>query len=426
MYIYFIIFLAALFLLFFILFLKERQQTHSKIESEKELQVHLKTQISQLKTEKDVHLQKEITLGNQLSEQKAINKSLQQQVTEQQTQQKQIVEQNRLQFEHLSNKILEENSSKFSKQNQENIQQLLLPFKERIKDFEKKIEDTYQHESKERIGLQKEIQQILELNQTLSEQADNLTNALKSDSKAQGNWGEFILTKVLESAGLKEGIHFKNQVTITDNQGNKLRPDVILYLPEERHIIIDSKVSLTAYERHFNANTEIGRQSALKKHLRSIKQHIDELGQKKYERFMEKSPDFVLMFIPTEPAYNLALMADSGLYDYAFRKKVILVSVSSLLATLKIIESIWRLDKQNKNAREIIEEGNKLYDKLVGFVTDMETLGNKLSGADKAYEAAMNKLSEGKGNLIRRADKMKNLGLNPTKQLNTENQKHKS
>src|SRR5699024_780097 len=426
MHIYFIIFLAALFLLFFVLFLKERQQTHSKIESEKELQVHLKTQISQLKTKKDVHLQKEITLGNQLSEQKAINKSLQQQVTEQQTQQQQIIEKNQLQYEHHSNKILEENSYKFSKQNQENIQQLLLPFKERIKDFEKKIEDTYQHESKERIGLQKEIQQILELNQTLSEQADNLTNALKSDSKAQGNWGEFILTKVLESAGLKEGIHFKNQVTITDNQGNKLRPDVILYLPEERHIIIDSKVSLTAYERHFNANTEIGRQSALKKHLRSIKQHIDELGQKKYEHCMEKSTDFVLMFIPTEPAYNLALMADSGLYDYAFRKKVILVSVSSLLATLKIIESIWRLDKQNKNAREIIEEGNKLYDKLVGFVTDMETLGNKLSGADKAYEAAMNKLSEGKGNLIRRADKMKNLGLNPTKQLNTENQKHKS
>ncbi len=417
MLLYGFLFFILLTVLFFSLYLKERQAHVTNKKATRNYQHSLEEQLNQAKEEKTGFLKDKIDLEKRLTEQQTLNHTLQQQIEDQLEKQQHIIEENRLQFENISNKLLDKNASKFTEQNRANLNQLLKPFQEKIKDFEKKVEDTYQQEARERFSLQNELRQTLKLNQVLSEQADNLTKALKSDNKTQGDWGEFVLEKVLESAGLQEGLHYKKQVTFSSEEGKKLRPDIVLFLPEKKHIIIDSKVSLTAFERYYNANNKTEQQQALKDHLRSVKQHIEELSQKKYERFVDRTPDFVLLFIPLEPAYNLALINKKSLYETAFRKRVILVSVSSLMATLRIIESIWRLEKQNKNAGEIIEEGNKLYDKLVGFVTDMQELGRKLTGAEKSYDQAMKKLSDGRGNLLRRADKMKSLGLNPSKQL---------
>ncbi len=395
---------------------KERQRRRLENKAlEREVR-DARRQIEKTEAEKAAMLNEQMVFSNQLTEQKTINQTLEKQLAEQLLKQKELLQENRFQFEQLSNKLLEEKAEKFAKQNQHNLDILLKPLQQRIKDFEKKVEDTYHRESNERFSLKNELKRTFELNQTLSEQANNLTKALRADSKKQGNWGEYLLERILETAGLQENLHYRKQVSFPGEQG-VLRPDVVLYLPEQKHIIIDAKLSLTAYERYFNADEEVQRQMALQDHIRSVKKHIDELGRKKYERLVADAPDFVLMFVPIEPAYSLALMKEPELYDNAFRKKVILVSVSSLLATLRVIESIWRLEKQNKNAHLIIEEGNRLYEKLAGFVSDMETMGQKLSGVQHAFDQAMNKLKTGRGNLIRRAEKMKHLGLNPAKQL---------
>jgi len=323
----------------------------------------------------------------------------------------------RSEFENLAGKLLEEKSAKFTAQNQVNIGNLLKPLQERIGEFEKKVETAYNQESRERFSLQKELSRMFDLNRTLSEQADNLTRALKTDPKKQGNWGEFLLERILESSGLLDGIHFKKQLSITDQEGGLRRPDVVIMLPEERHVVIDAKVSLTAYERYFSSKDDGASALALKDHLLSIRRHVDELAPKHYERLFDHSPDFVLMFIPVEPAYGLALMEDSSLFTEAFRKNVILVSVSSLLATLRVIDAMWRLEKQNRNAAEIVRQGSLLYDKFAAFAEDLQSLGQKLDGARVAYDQAMNKLSQGKGNLVRRAEQMKQLGLDTKKQL---------
>jgi DNA recombination protein RmuC len=251
----------------------------------------------------------------------------------------------------------------------------------------------------------------------LSEQANNLTAALKTDTRKQGNWGEFLLERILEVSGLESGVHYKKQLSVGDGEGTTRRPDVVILLPENRHVVVDAKVSLTAYERYFASTDEAEQQRALKDHLRSVRSHIDELSRKSYERLFDGSPDFVLMFIPVEPAYGLAIMQDNNLFSDAFRKKVILVSVSSLLATLRIIDALWRLEKQNRNAAEIIRQGGQLYDKFVGFVEDMQSLGVKLKGAQYEFGQAFGKLTEGRGNLVRKAEQMKSLGLDTRKRL---------
>lgn len=331
--------------------------------------------------------------------------------------QKHLQQQSRLEFEQLANKLLEEKSEKFTRQNQTNLDNLLKPLHERIREFEKKVEDTYRREANERFSLQKELKRTFELNQSLSEQAANLTNALRADTKKQGNWGEYLLERVLETSGLIENIHYLKQAALQDGNGEKRIPDIAIILPENRHVVVDAKVSLTAYERYFNAPDEEAQKQALRAHLLSVKKHIDELSRKNYVELFHQSPDFVLMFIPVEPAYGLALMEDDTLFDMAFRKKVILVSISSLLATLRIIDTMWRLEKQNMYAAEIVEHGNKLYEKFVGFVENMQSLGMKLEDAQKEYDLAVKKLSSGKGNLVRKAEQMRELGLNPSKLL---------
>ncbi|HUX84021.1 MAG TPA: DNA recombination protein RmuC [Chitinophagaceae bacterium] len=329
-----------------------------------------------------------------------------------------IQEHFRLEFEQLANRIFEQKSEKFTRQNQENLDQLLKPLQERIKDFEKKVEEAYHSESRERFSLQQEVKKLADLNQVLGQEAANLTRALKTDTRTQGNWGEMILERVLELSGLVREVHYQVQQSSKDEEGNRKRPDVILLLPDSRKLIIDSKVSLTAFEQYCSATTESARLQALKDHLESVRQHISGLSAKDYpDLYPTSSPDFVLLFIPLEPAYSLAIQQDQGLYDYAFRKNIILVSVFNLLATLRLIHSMWRLDSQNRHAQEIVQQGSRLYEKFVGFAEDLKAIGSDLDQAGEHYRDAMNKLSEGKGNLVQRAEQMKALGLDPKKQI---------
>ncbi|HEX5555911.1 MAG TPA: DNA recombination protein RmuC [Chitinophagaceae bacterium] len=374
-------------------------------------------QATALRAERDAYLGEKIVLGEDLAAQKTQGENLLQKLQDQSGELERLQQYFKKEFENLAGRLLDENSAKFTKQNQSNIEGLLKPLHERIREFEKKVEDTYNREARERFSLQKELQRMYDLNQTLSEQANNLTAALKTDTRKQGNWGEFLLERILEVSGLESGVHYKKQLSVGDGEGTTRRPDVVILLPENRHVVVDAKVSLTAYERYFASTDEAEQQRALKDHLRSVRSHIDELSRKSYERLFDGSPDFVLMFIPVEPAYGLAIMQDNNLFSDAFRKKVILVSVSSLLATLRIIDALWRLEKQNRNAAEIIRQGGQLYDKFVGFVEDMQSLGVKLKGAQYEFGQAFGKLTEGRGNLVRKAEQMKSLGLDTRKRL---------
>jgi DNA recombination protein RmuC len=408
---------VGIIILLLVFYVKSVQQNKTVREVARQQSASYEQQITFLHQERDQFLNEKISLGNNLAEQTARNENLLQRLQTQSEELGRLQDHFKKEFENLANKLLEEKSEKFTLQNQRNIEGLLKPLQERIKDFEKKVEDTYNQESRERFNLQKELQRMYALNQTLSEQANNLTLALKTDTKKQGNWGEYLLERVLEISGLEKGIHYLRELPVRDEAGMARRPDVVILLPENRCVVVDAKVSLTAYERYFNTTDTVSRQQALQDHLRSVRSHIEELSRKSYERLFDRSPDFVLMFIPVEPAYALALMHDNALFDDAFRKKIILVNVSSLMATLRIIDSIWRLEKQNRNAAEIIKQGSLLYEKFVGFAEDMQLLGQKLQEAQKEFGHAMNKLSDGRGSLVRRAEQMRELGLDPKKQL---------
>lgn len=415
----FIITVILMVILLVLLFRSVYQEKATKVIQEGRRQ-SLEAQMSRIQKERDQYLEEKIQLGRTLTGQQAHTEALTQKLEKQASDLERIQDAFRKEFENLANRLLDEKSEKFTRQNQSNIEGLLKPLQERIREFEQKVNDTYNQESRERFNLQKELNRMFELNQTLSEQANNLALALKADTKRQGNWGEFLLERVLETSGLEEGIHYKKQFSKTDEQGTVKRPDVVILLPESRYVVIDAKVSLTAYERYCSSGDDEVRQRALRDHLQSIRNHIEELSRKNYEQLFERSADFVLMFIPVEPAYGLALMRESSLFADAFRKNIILVSVSSLLATLRIIDAMWRLEKQNRNATEIVRQGSQLYDKFAGFAEDMLSLGQKLQGAQNEFDLAINKLSQGKGNLVRRAEQMRLLGLDNRKQLPTQ------
>lgn len=327
-------------------------------------------------------------------------------------------EQLKLQFENLANKILEEKGEKFTRQNQENIGLLLNPLNEKIKVFQEQVAQTYDKDSKERLTLKNEIERLAALNTKISADAVNLTQALKGSNKAQGIWGEMVLERVLESSGLTRGREYEVQECHTSDEGGRQHPDVVIYLPEDKHLVIDSKMSLLAYERYCSADSEADRLAAQRDHLVSVRSHIKGLSEKNYQNLASlKSLDFVLMFIPVEPAFMLAATADQALFSDAFAKNVLLVSPSTLLATLRTIANIWRQEYQNRNAQAIAEQCAKLYDKLVGFVENLEDIGKRLEQAQKSYHDAHGKLSSGRGNLIRQAENIKALGVKPSKQL---------
>ena len=321
-------------------------------------------------------------------------------------------------FQNLANKILEEKSLKFTQQNKENIDRVLTPLREQLGDFRRKVEDVYEKESKDRMSLFHEIKSLKDLNKQISEDALNLTNALKGQTKTQGTWGEVILERVLEESGLHNGREYETQGSFTSEEGKRLRPDVIVHLPEGKDIIIDSKVSLTAYERYCSTNDENQRQIALKEHIASLKTHIKGLSVKNYENLPEvKSLDFVLLFVPIEAAFITAVENDRDIFREAFDQNIIVVSPTTLLATLKTVHNIWRYEYQNRNALEIAEKAGSLYDHFVLFVQSMDDIGDKLDKASDAYHTARKRLVEGKGNLIGRTEKLKKLGAKTKKSL---------
>lgn len=321
-------------------------------------------------------------------------------------------------FANMAQQILDDKTQKFTSVNNQNMETILGPLKTRIDEFQKKVESTYNADSKERVRLEEQVKNLVLLNQTLSTEAKNLTNALKSDTKKQGNWGEVVLERILQYSGLERDIHYTTQTVITDEDGKAKKPDVVVNLPENKYVVIDSKMSLTAYERYSSTDEELEKVIHLKAHLQSIKDHIDELSDKNYhELHKDKSPDFVLMFIPVEPAFSLAFMNDGTLYDYAFKRKIIVVSVSTLLSSLKIIESMWKLDKQNRNAAEIVKRGSALYDKFVGFIEDMNKIKSNLKTVNDTFDEGYKKLQGGRGNLIKQAEDLKKLGLDTKKSI---------
>ena len=325
------------------------------------------------------------------------------------------------QFENMANKILEQKSEKFAQQNQKNIDQILKPLGVKIKSFEESIEDKYVKDQESRAGLAKQISMLQIANQKISQDAVNLTNALKGDSKVQGDWGELQLEVLLEKSGLKKELHFRTQNSEKDEDGNEKRPDCIIDLPDDKNLIIDSKVSLTSYEQYSNAETEEERKQYLKKHIDSIKNHIRDLGSKDYPKLYSiNSPDYVLMFVPIEPALITALQEDAEIFNIGLSKNIILVSTSTLMATMRTVSFIWQQENQKKNVLEIARQSGALYEKFCGFVTDLEGVGKAIDTATKKYESAYGKLYDGRGNLVTSVEKIKKLGAKTTKSISRE------
>lgn len=322
------------------------------------------------------------------------------------------------QFKSLANDILEEKSRRFAEQNQLSLGRLLDPLRSRLADFQGRVEQFYDAEGKQRSALAQQVHQLLQLNQALSEDAKNLTQALKGSTKAQGNWGELILERVLESAGLRKGFEYDVQENHLRADGSRAQPDVVIHLPENRHLVIDAKASLLAYEEWAHADDEAVRAGAQRRHLDSVRQHIKGLAERNYQQlYALQSLDFVLMFVPIEPAFMLAVTADNQLYSDAWNRNVLLVSPSTLLFVLRTVAHLWRQEAQTRNAQEIAQRGADLYDHLTAFVEELEKVGKNLGQAQDAYQKAFNKLSKNRGNVIRRAEMLKELGIKPAKAL---------
>lgn len=324
----------------------------------------------------------------------------------------------RAEFENLANRILEEKSAKFLSQNQEHLSQLLDPLRQRLGEFRERIETIHTEDVQSTAALREQLLQLKELNRQMSDEAGALTRALKGESKTQGLWGELILERILEKSGLQKGVEYDTQASFRSEDGARFLPDVVIRLPENRHLVVDAKVSLTAYERFVHADAEADRQSALREHALSVRRHVEELSRKDYPSLPElQSPDFVLMFIPVEPALHLALQQDGTLFGDAFERNVVLVSSSTLLITLRAIESVWRRQKQTLNALEIARHAGNLHDQFVLFVESLQEIGQRIEQARAAYEQALGRLSSGRGNLVKRTMELQKLGARAEKQM---------
>ena len=413
------------------------QLTSAKLETQelKELQSELQGSITKLTAEKYTaettagrvpSLEQELkTLRSTLVEMESKNMQLQTRLEEQEkAMDEKLVILNKAketlstEFENLGQKIFEDKSKKFAEQNQTNLGILLKPFKEQISDFQKRVNDIHVSDSKDRGALQQQLINLLNLNQQLSADADNLTKALKGDSKSQGNWGEVILENVLEQSGLRKGQEYKTQEHYTNVEGSRFHPDVILHLPEEKDVVIDSKVSLTAYEQYVNCEDESERNKYLTDHISSIRNHIRDLDHKNYSDLVGlRTLGFVLMFIPIEPAYILAVKEEPNLFAISPAKRIFVVTPSTLMITLRAIHAMWQLEYQNQNAGEIAKQAGNLYDKFVGFVETFDGIGARLDQAQNSWVKARGQLSQGAGNLVKRAEDIRKLGLDTKKQL---------
>jgi len=368
-------------------------------------------ELAELKTQLQTERQTVIELNRVLATSQSELKNLEFRLKEQQNDVENIRQRFLHEFKSLAGEVLSRETETFTVQNMRNMETILKPLAEKIKDFEKKVEETYQKESQQRFSLKEEVQRLSELNSQISKDAQNLATALKGETKTQGNWGELILEHILEKSGLAKGREFLVQQSFPSENGKRLQPDVVLYLPGNRNIVIDSKVSLTAYERFVSAENDAVKEEAIKGHIVSVKKHIDELAFKNYQNLYSlNSLDFVIMFLPVEPAYFAALQHEPDLWQYAYNKGVLMIGPTNLIATLKMIVNLWQQEFQTRNVKLIAEESGKLYDKFAGFLKDLKEVGNKLSAAQNAYSSALNKMSEGKGNLMARANKLRELG----------------
>lgn len=349
---------------------------------------------------------------------RAYYKSQQEKLQEQKVEIEQIRTQFQREFENVAEKLLKEKSKEFTDINRSNLDVILNPLKENLKAFEDKVEKVYNMEAAERNTLKGVITQLMDLNKQISDEAQNLTKALKGDNKKQGNWGEVILERVLERSGLVKDQEYRIQAAMQASDGTRYQPDVIIDLPDEKHLIIDSKVSLIAYEKLVNADTEDDRKLFAKAHVESIRGHVVGLSAKKYhDLYKINSPDFVLLFVPIESSFSIAVQLDGELFNYAWDRKVVIVSPSTLLATLRTIASMWKQERQNRNVLEIARLSGDMYDKFVGFLGDMDSIGKNINQTQSAYNNAINKLSEGRGNLTTTAEKIKKLGAKADKQI---------
>lgn len=378
----------------------------------------LKNQLNQTVQEREKIRTEKEALAIQLSKKETDFDHLLERHKEQKEEVEKLQEKFTKEFENLANKILEEKTVKFTEQNKENLKNILSPLQDKIQLFEKKVEDTHKESIDYHAALRQQILGLREMNEQMSKETLNLTKALKGDSKMQGNWGELVLERVLEKSGLEKGREYEVQQSFVTEEGNRLFPDVVINLPDGKKMIVDSKVTLTAYERYINAEDETEKAQFLKEHLIAIKRHVDQLSEKNYhDLYQMESPDFVLLFIPIESAFALALNEDTSLYNKAFEKNIVIVTPSTLLATLRTIDSMWTNQKQQENAVEIARQAGALYDKFEGFVSDLVKIGKKMDEAKAEYGNAMNKLFEGKGNLINSVEKLKKMGAKAKKAL---------
>lgn len=395
--------------------LSQIEQLKTQFQSEK---ITWEKQLSQLNLEKETIRNEKEVIGIQLSKKEVDFDNLLERNREQKQEVEQLQEKFTKEFENLANKILEEKSNKFTEQNKENIKNLLSPLQDKIQNFEKKVEDTHKESIDYHAALRQQIIGLREMNAQMSKETLNLTKALKGDSKMQGNWGELVLERVLEKSGLEKGREYEVQQSFTTDEGQRVQPDVVINLPDGKKMIVDSKVTLTAYERYVNEEDDNLKEQFLKEHVSSLKRHVDQLGEKNYQDLYKiESPDFVLLFVPIEPAFALALQEDATLYNKAFERNIVIVTPSTLLATLRTIDSMWTNQKQQENAYEIARQAGALYDKFEGFVSDLIKIGKRMDEAKSEYSQAMNKLVEGKGNLVTSVEKLKKMGAKAKKSL---------
>lgn len=374
--------------------------------------------IQRLQAEKNDLQEKMDGRNADLAAARTLNSELERQLASQKEEFAKMNEKLKAEFQNIATMVTAASTKELSRANTEKLEGILNPFAEKLNDLKKQVSDAYDKESRDKAGLREEIKQLMELNKQMSEDAVDLTRALKGDSKTQGNWGELVLERVLDLAGLEKGVEYDREVAI---ENGKYRPDVVVHLPEDKHIIVDSKVSLTAYERMVNSDDPQEFQRLQKEHVNSIKKHIDELNAKNYQNLKAfDTPNFVLMFIPVESSFSTAVQIDKSLYNYALQRNVVMVTPSTLLATLRTVASIWQHEKQNRNTLEIARMSGKLYDKLCGFLSDMEKIDKALKSAQSSYNDAFSKLSTGTGNAIITAEKIKKLGAKTTKSISSD------
>ncbi len=398
------------------------QMATTQIEEQKsdrrDERISLEKNLENLKVENEILRENKVELSIMLSRKESDFDHLWERHKEQKNEVAELQQKFTKEFENLANKILEEKSLKFTEQNKVNIASILSPLQEKIMHFEKKVDDTHKQSIDYHAALREQIRGLSDINAQMSKETVNLTKALKGDSKVQGNWGELILERVLIKSGLEKGREYEVQQSFTTETGSKLLPDIVINLPDGKKMIVDSKVSLTAYERFSNEEDDLEQANFLKMHVQSIRRHIDQLASKNYhDLYKMESPDFVLLFIPIEIAFALALKEDSNLHSSAFEKNIIIVTPTTLLATLRTIDSMWTNQKQQENAMEIARQAGALYDKFEGFVTDLTRLGKRIDDSKSDYDSAMNKLYEGKGNLIVSVEKLRKMGAKAKKEL---------